>query len=385
MLDLLTLVFADYTLRTVTLGAIVLGVVSGTLSVFAVLRKQSLLGDAMSHASLPGVVAAFILTGLKTPLVLMLGALVAGWTGAQLVTLTTRQTRLKQDTALGIVLSVFFGVGLLLLSWLQHQNVADQAGLNKFLFGRAAALITRDVTTMAAIGAIVLAVVVVFWKEFKLLSFNPDFAATLGYPVRALDLLLTTLIVLAVVIGLQMVGVVLMSAMIVAPGAAARQWTDRLSVMVVLAALFGAVAGVAGALISSLAAGLPTGPTIVLAMSAIVAVSLLLAPQRGLVWDWARQRRNRRRLRRAAVMEALYEMGLHHDDVMHDHSLAQIRAAVPGRGVQYTLEQLEAEGLVRSPAADRWCLTERGVEQVETLMASLGAGSDGSALKGVPA
>ena len=340
----------DYTLRTVALGAAVLGVISGTLSVFAMLRRQSLLGDAMSHAALPGVVLAFILTGLKTPLVLITGALAAGWLGALLVMLTTSRTRIKQDSALGTVLAVFFGVGLVLLSWLQRQNIAAQAGLDKFLFGRAAALVAGDVATMAAIGAGALALVGLFWKEFKLLSFNPDYAATLGYPVRALDILLTTLIIVAVVIGLQMVGVVLMSAMIVAPGAAARQWTDRLGVMTALAALFGAAAGVTGALVSSLTAGLPTGPTIVLAISAVVLISLLFASDRGLVWEAVRRRRNRRRLIAAAVLEGLYTLGqLQHGDPAHPHPLASLRVALPEQGVAYTLERLEAEGWSHGP------------------------------------
>lgn len=299
LLDALSLIFTDYTLRNVALGAAVLGIVSGTLSAFAVLRKQSLLGDATSHAALPGVVMAFILTGQKDPLILMLGAVVAGWLGVLVVNVITRETRVKYDAALGIVLAVFFGLGMVLLTWLQRQNNAAQSGLDQFLFGRAAAIIASDVQTMALLGLVVLALVAVFWKEFKLLSFDADYAATLGLPVRRLDLLLTTLIVVAVVLGLQMVGVVLMAAMIVAPGAAARQWTDRLGVMVALSALFGAGAGILGAVLSSTTERLPTGPTIVLAISAVVAVSFLFAPNRGLVWE--RVRRNRLRATRAEL------------------------------------------------------------------------------------
>ena len=158
---------------------------------------------------------------------------------------------------------------------------------------------------MAVLGGAALLVMALFWKEFKLLSFDPEFGATLGCPMRGLDVLLTTLLVIAIVIGLQTVGVVLMSAMIVAPAAAARQWTDRLGVMVVLAGFFGALAGVSGAVISSAGAGLSTGPVIVLCASAIVLVSLLFAPNRGLVWRWARQQRNQRTLQDTAVLSAL--------------------------------------------------------------------------------
>lgn len=286
----------DYTLRTVALGAGVLGAISGALGAFAVLRKQSLLGDAMSHAALPGIAIAFLLTESKAPLVLLLGAAVAGWVGTLLVSSVVSTTRIKLDSALGIVLSVFFGFGLMLLTFIQRMPTAAQAGLDKFLFGQAATLVERDVLAMGLLGLPAIALMLLFWKEFKLLSFDPDFGASLGLPMRLLDILLTTLIVVAIVVGLQTVGVVLMSAMVVAPAAAARQWTDRLGVMVGLSALLGALAGVSGAVLSSTTARLPTGPTVVLCISAIVLISLLFAPNRGLVASWLRGQRQRRRL-----------------------------------------------------------------------------------------
>jgi manganese/zinc/iron transport system permease protein len=198
-----------------------------------------------------------------------------------------------------MVLAVFFGFGLVLLAFAQKQPTAAQAGLDTFLFGQAASLVTRDVITMALIGGVSLGLMLLFWKEFKLLSFDPDYGATIGLPIRLLDIGLTSLIVIAIVIGLQTVGVVLMSAMLIAPAAAARQWTDRLGLMVVLAGGFGALSGVIGAVISATARGLSTGPTIVLVVSSFVVVSLLLAPNRGLVWTWVHHVRNRRRLHAA--------------------------------------------------------------------------------------
>lgn len=366
--ELLSLVFTDYTLRTVVLGAAVLGIVSGALSTYAVLRKQSLLGDAMSHAALPGVVMAFILTNQKSPLVLMVGAIIAGWIGVLLVNLITSQSRIKYDTALGIVLAVFFGFGMVLLTWLQGQNNAGQSGLDQFLFGRAAAIVESDVLTMAAIGVMVLGLIAVFWKEFKLLSFDAEYAATLGFPVRRLDIALTTLIVVSVVIGLQMVGVVLMSAMIVAPAAAARQWTNRLGVMLFLSSAFGALAGVSGAVISSTTTQLPTGPTIVLCISAIVAASLLFAPNRGLVWDWVRQQRNRRQLRTSMLLEKVYRIALLHLDPRYPNRLSDLQAIMPGRDIERALEELAAGGLIVPTDATHWALTERGAAQAEAML-----------------
>jgi manganese/zinc/iron transport system permease protein len=182
-----------------------------------------------------------------------------------------------------------------LLTVIQKRNDAGQAGLDKFLFGQAATLVAGQVTTMALLGGAALLVVALLYKEFKLLAFDPDFALSLDLPTRRLDLLLTSLLVVAVVIGLNTVGVVLMSAMLVAPAAAARQWTHSLSRMIGLAALFGAASGLAGALISVTEPRLPTGPIIILSATALTVVSLLLGTARGLVWDAARRWRHRRR------------------------------------------------------------------------------------------
>lgn len=354
--------FFDYTLRTVALGSATLGIVSGALGAYAVLRKQSLLGDAISHAALPGVVLAFLLTRSKASLVLIVGAAIAGWLGTLWMMNITKHTRIKQDSAIGLVLSVFFGLGLMLLTYTQRLPDARQAGLDKFLFGQAAALLERDVITMAFLGGIVLIVVALLWKEFKLLSFDPEFGASLGFPMGLLDVLLTTLLVLAIVIGLQAVGVVLMSAMVVAPAAAARQWTDRLGVMVLLSAFFGALAGVSGALISSLASGLSTGPTVVLAASLIVLVSLTLAPNRGLVWKWVRRQRNRRKLRLDAVLADLYVLSRQHQEPEHAHSINVLRAMSAQGGVLRTLQALADRGWVEQTTPDHWRLTLQGRE-----------------------
>lgn len=362
-MDLLQLLFTDYTLRTVAMGAAALGIVSGALGTYATLRRQSLLGDAISHAALPGVVIAFMLTGTKSPLVLMAGAAAAGILGTWLMMAITRNTRIKEDSALGLVLSVFFGFGLMLLTFLQKNPDARQAGLDSFLFGQAATLLQRDVVAMVVFGGAALFILALFWKEFKLLSFDRDFGASLGYNMQLLDMLLTTLLVVAIVIGLQAVGVVLMSAMVVAPAAAARQWTDRLGLMVALAALFGAVAGVSGAVISSSGTGLSTGPVVVLSISAIVVFSLLFARNRGLVWNWLRRQRNRQQLRLEAVLGDLYTLASQHHDPGHPHSIEVLRAMnFHQGGVQKSLETLAGQGLVRSVNETDWALTAQGIE-----------------------
>jgi manganese/zinc/iron transport system permease protein len=364
--ELLYDLFFDYTLRTVALGAAILGIVSGMLGSFAVLRKQSLLGDAISHAALPGIVLAFLLTRQREPGVLMLGALAAGWLGTLFMLAISRTTHLKSDTALGLVLSVFFGLGLMLLTFTQRLPDATHAGLDKFLFGQAATLLHRDVIAMGVIGSLALGLLVLFWKEFKLITFDPEYAASLGFPVRVLDVLLTTLLVIAIVIGLQTVGVVLMSAMIVAPAAAARQWTDKLKLMILLGGLFGALSGVSGTLISSSGERLPTGPVIVLCVSVIVLFSMLFATNRGIVWSWFRSRRNRHKLRARAVLADLNTLAMQHPDHAHGHSVAVLRAmSVNPDGVSYALKQLEERGHAREVSRDVWTLTDQGLVQAK--------------------
>lgn len=292
-MNILIELFTDYTLRNVALGSALLGVVSGVLGCFAVLRRQGLLGDALAHAALPGICIAYLLTGSKTPIVLLLGAAVAGWIATALLLQIVEHTRISEDGALGIVLSVFFALGITLLTFITKRNDANQSGLDKFLFGQAATLVEEHVITMAILGSAALAVVALLYKEFKLLAFDASFASSLGFNTNVLSVLLTSLIVIAVVIGLQTVGVVLMAAMLISPAVAARQWTNKLGAMIVLAALFGAAAGISGALISVSDQGVPTGPMIILSLTAIVLISLLFAPERGLIWDALRRARQK--------------------------------------------------------------------------------------------
>lgn len=377
--------FFDYTLRTVALGTATLGIVSGALGAFAMLRRQSLLGDAMSHAALPGVVLAFMFTGLKTPAILMLGAAVAGLIGTLLMVAINRYTRIKEDSALGIILSVFFGFGLLLLTFLQRNPDARQAGLNHFLFGQAATLLVHDVIVMASFGGVALLLMLLFWKEFKLLTFDRDFGSSLGFPMVALEILITVLLVIAIVVGLQAVGVVLMSAMVVAPAAAARQWTNRLGIMVALSALFGALAGVSGAVISSTGTGLSTGPVIVLCVSAIVAISLFFAPNRGLIWRWLMQQRNRQRLQTEQVLANLYRLASHHRDLSHPHAASALALMTTrASSVRNSLTALRERDLVEERSGDEWALTPTGIKEAERVMAQWSGGVRTTVGEGAP-
>ncbi len=361
----------DYTFRIVALGSGILGFVSGSIGSFAVLRKQSLLGDAISHASLPGIVLVFMFTGSKAPFVLMAGAAVSGWLGTYFILSIIRNTRVDTDSALGIILSIFFGLGLLLLTFLQKRPTASQAGLDKFLFGQAAALLPSDIITMSVFGAGAVFLMIIFWKEFKITSFNPSYGESMGFKAYRIDLMITALIVISIVIGLQTVGVILMSFMVVAPSCAARQWTKSLSKMVILSGIFGSVSGIAGSLISSSVPDMPTGPTIVICLSVIFIFSIFFAPQRGLLVKALRQHRNRYRFSIQKLLLDINALENRHPQKGHFHETAIIALGRTGRekkNINAGLKALADKGYAEKDNKERWRLTLEGNKKANRIL-----------------
>ncbi|HYG60100.1 MAG TPA: metal ABC transporter permease, partial [Symbiobacteriaceae bacterium] len=350
-------------------GSMLLGLSSGVLGSFALLKRRSLMGDALAHAALPGVCIVFLLTGVKSIGLFLIGAAVAGLLGTMAISAITRFSKIKEDTALGLVLTVFFGIGIMLLTVIQRMPGGNQSGLDKFLFGQAASLVGSDVQIMVVIAGVLCLVVWAMFKEFKLLAFDPGFGAGLGVPMGLLDLLLNLLILLAVVIGLQSVGVVLMAAMLITPAISARYWTDRLSVMVVLSGMFGAASGALGTLLSQLGPRMPTGPLIVLAATAVFAVSLLAAPRRGMIARFVRFLRLRRQVAREGALRSVYELteeAGRPDAVVTLEMLRKFKG-LTGRGLPGVLAALVRERLM-APAGGGWMLSPDGVRVAHSLV-----------------
>lgn len=291
----------DATLRNVLVGSLILGLTSGVLGSFSVLRRQSLIGDTLAHAALPGICLAFMVSGTRTNEWLLTGGLATGLIGIFVMMAISRWSQVKPETALGIVLSVFFGFGILLLTRIQHANDAGQSGLDRFIFGQAATILPRDLVVMAAVAVVTLGIVFLLFKELKMLSFDPDFAAAQGMRPGVTSSILAALTVGVVMMGLQTVGVVLMVSLLIAPAVAARQWTRSLSSMIVLSGFFGILSGVLGAASSSLGDRLPTGPMIVTVASTIVLVSIFMAPDRGVFSRFRTGRDRARRMRNDLV------------------------------------------------------------------------------------
>lgn len=339
---------SDANVRAVVIGTMLLGATAGAIGCFALLRKRALIGDTLAHAALPGVVIGFVIAGGKVPFALLLGAMVTAWLAALAVNFISARSKITSDTAMAVVLSVFFAVGVVGLTFVQKSGEAAQSGLSNFLFGRAASLVTTDVLHFGILAAVSLIILIALFKELKMISFDSTHAQAIGLPARTLDFLLTTLIVVAVVVGLQAVGVVLMAAMIITPAAAARLWTDRLSVMVWLSAALGGVSGVIGAYLSTLAPRMPTGPWMVMAATFVFVVSLLFAPQRGIVSRLARFLALRTKTLEEHILKALFHIGEQRADWRAPVTLAELGQAhfFTGGTLQRGLSRLRRRGLV---------------------------------------
>ncbi len=279
-----------YNTQIVLLGVSLLGACAGVIGCFAVLRQRSLVGDALSHATLPGVGLAFLIAGGKNFPAMLIGAFLSGLLGIGVLAVLKRFTRIKEDAGIAIVLSTFFGAGVVLATVIQQSHTGGQAGWNAFIFGKSAGMIWDDVQLIVMLVLATLVIVALCYKEFQLVTFDPGFAHVQGWPARLLDFGLMLLLLVAVVIGLPAVGVLLMAAMLIIPAAAARFWTQRLGWMLLIAAGIGSIAGICGTFLSDNVA-LPLGPCIILAATSLFAISFLFAPRRGLIARlYARQR-----------------------------------------------------------------------------------------------
>lgn len=353
--------FADPSVRYVALGSILLTASSAIVGSFTFLNKKSLLGDAIAHAVLPGICLGFLLSGTKNPLILIGGSFVTGWLALVLVEFITARSRIKEDTAIGLILSVFFGIGIFLMTIIQKSGNAAQSGLNNFLFGKAASLVGQDLIVFSLVAIILVVAVLLLFKEFTLVAFDKAFAKVMGLPVRAIELTLTSLIVLAVVIGIQAVGVVLMAAILITPAAAARFWTDRIAVMFILASLFGGLSGLTGAYISFVAPTMPTGPWIVIVISIIAFISFFFAPQRGVISRMMRQSRIRKTINNENVLKAIYQLG----EENHDFTIKRLPDEIIRRrnfqreNLMKVLHRLERQGYLEH-SKHLWGLTEEG-------------------------
>jgi len=375
LLRLLTL--QDANTRTVLIGASLLGIASAVIGAFAVLRRRALVGDAVAHAALPGICLAYFVVGDRNFAAFMLGALIMGMVAAAFIALVKSVTRIKEDAAIGMAIGGFFGLGIVLSRIIQNQPAGNRAGLDSFIFGKAASMVGDDAILIAIISTIVVCTVAVLYKEFKILCFDRDFSASQGWPTLLLDLALMALVCLCTVAGLPAVGVVLMVSLLVIPPVAARFWTNRLGPMVLLSAAFGGAAGLLGtalsatvpAPVSGLTRGWPTGPLITLVAAAIFVVSLLVAPRRGLIADLVRRVRLRKRIAGQNFLRSVYELLEAKGDLAATWSIDDLDRFRSGRkaGTPEQVRLAIRSGTVRR-AGERYTMTSSGWAQAAEIV-----------------
>ncbi len=355
--------FSDPNVRFVVLGTMILGATAAMVGSFAFLRKRALVGDAIAHAILPGVCLSFMVSGDKNPIALIIGAVISGWLSLMVIDGISRTTKLKSDAAIGIVLSVFFGFGILLLTSIQNSGNAAQSGLDNFLFGKAASLTQDDILIFSGIGLVLIVLVLLFYKEFKLISFNPDYAKVIGLPVKFLEFLLATITVLSVAVGIQAVGVVLMAALLITPASGARFWTNKLSYMILIATVFGALSGLMGSYVSYVAPAMPTGPWVVMCLSLLTISSIWFAPKRGMFARFKQHRDNKKKILQENILKLFYHLGEANQDFEAGRSFATLKASreLSESELDRGLKLLKQQNYLRK-MTDLWYITQAGLE-----------------------
>ncbi|MEF2248642.1 MULTISPECIES: metal ABC transporter permease [unclassified Paenibacillus] len=301
--------FLSHNAQWVLLSTLVLGMAAGTIGCLAYWKRQSLMSDALSHAALPGVIIGFMLAGTKSLPIMISGAAVSALIGAWLIQWIRTSTRVKEDAAMGIILSVFFGSGIMLLTFVNRMSGGSQSGLDSFIFGQAASMVYKDVVMMTVLALIVLFIAIVAFKEWKLYLFDPQYAKGLGLSNRWMNSIYVLVMVLVIVIGIQAVGVILMAALMIIPAVSARYWTHSFKWMLILSALFGGGSGMFGTLISTMGKGWPTGPFIVIAAAALFLVSLTFGASKGLLVIFLQQRGQRKVLLRSQTEQKMLGRG----------------------------------------------------------------------------
>lgn len=372
------LTLQDYNTRVVVLGTCLLGLASGLVGSFTLLRKRALMGDALSHATLPGIGFAFIFATIlgadgKSLPILLLGAAVTGLFGVGAILFIRNATRLKEDVALAVVLSVFFGAGLAVLGVAQNMKAGHAAGLESFILGKTASMVVGDAALIGGSAFLCLLVCVLLFKEFKLLCFDEAFAGARGFSPFFLDVMLMALVVTITIVGLQAVGLVLMIALLVIPAAAARFWTERLRSLAILSSLIGGVGSLVGASLSAVLPKLPSGAMIVLTSSGFFLASMLFGTGRGVLVRFFRRTRLNHRIDRQHLLRAMYELLESSTDAgqiagpsISRETLLSERSWGPRRLVR-CIRRCQAEGLVFRPTSQTVELTEKGFAEAERL------------------
>lgn len=360
--------FQDANISNVFFGTLILGFTCGIVGVLVVLNKKALIVDAVSHSVLPGVCLGFMLSGVKNPIYLIAGGMFAGAIAVFLVDWLTKISRIKKDAAIAIALSVLFSLGVILLSIIQHSGNSQQSGLSDFLFGKAATIIRKDLYLFCGLCGLVLGVVILFYRHFKIALFDQGFANTIGLNNKLVQSLISGLIIVSTAIGIQTVGIILMSALIITPASSAFFWTNHFKKSILLSGAFAALSSILGVFVSYLFPDMPTGPWIIVVLSTIAILSALLS-RKGLITKKIMGIQNRNKIISDNVLKTLYKLGEHKNQFDQSYSVQMIQNFHPfasfdlSRGLNILKRKkfvIEANGA--------WTLTEKGIAEAKRII-----------------
>jgi len=337
----------DPNVRYVALAIILLGGVSGAVGTFNFLRKKTLVGETVAHSMLPGILIAFVLSGVKDPLILIVGAAVSGWLSILLVDYITSNSKIKGDSALAIVLSSFFGLGIVMLTVIQRKFPREQSGLDHYIFGNAAAMSPDDSIAFGVVSVVVL--LVVGWNYFSLktMVFNKDYAQSVGMNTRWLETLISFITILSISVGIKAVGIVLMSAMLIIPPTAARFWTDKLGRMLIIGGIFGALSGWLGAFVSYSYNNMPTGPWAIVIISLVAFFSMLFAPKKGVVFQRWNKLLLKRRMNEENLLKAAVQLEIRGKGKLFNRLSISRRQIFDVRLWNRTIKRLRRKGMIK--------------------------------------
>ena len=360
--------FQDANINNVLLGTTLLGFTCGIVGVLVVLSKKALIVDAISHAVLPGICIGFMFAGVKNPIYLITGGMIAGAIAVYLVDWISRTSRIKNDAAIAITLSVLFSLGVILLNLIQHSGNSNQSGLTDFLFGKAATIIQSDLYVFGAIFAIVILTVILFYQHFKIALFDSGFARTIGLSDKLIQGIISGLIIISTAIGIQTVGIILMSALIITPASSALFWTNSFKKAILLSGLFATLSSIFGVFISYLSTDMPTGPWIIVILSCFALFSAFLS-KKGLLTKKIKTHRNKQKMLSDNLLKALYHIGQKDKPIKKERNFKEIISAysIPKSELNRGMKILKTNKYVKN-SKDLFSLTEQGINEAKKII-----------------
>lgn len=349
----------DITILLICCGTGILGGLAGVVGSWLFLQRKSLFGDTIAHATLPGLTGIFLLTQIKHSGLLLLGGLCSALLATYAIHVIQQNSTLKKDTILGVILASSFGLGTIFLSKIQTMPNAHQAGLTKYLLGNPATMLFGDLIMIIAATLLTLCITIRYIKPYTIILFDTSYATTIGIEHNNISWIMLTAITITIVFGLQAIGIILMSALLINPAAAAYQWTKKFNNMMLLSALFGSFSTIIGTLVSCSVAHLPTGPVIVIIATIITCISMLCSPY-GIIISWYKHNKQIKTINHLSFLSHFYLFNEGQSDPFHAHNLIALEA-IGKPFTQQTLQYLNKHGLIESPQKNFWRLTPKGI------------------------